>query len=53
MIMMILLKKACDIIISHLENIQNMCDKQEIEIKENPIIMDNSWILFYKIIVIQ
>ena len=38
-----IVKKACDIIISHLENIQNMCDKQEIEIKENPIIMDNSW----------
>ena len=30
-----------------------MCDKQEIEIKENPIIMDNLGRLFYKIIVIQ
>lgn len=38
-----IIRKACDIIIKHLENIQNLCDKQQIELKENPIIMDYSW----------
>tara|TARA_B100001029_G_C15027527_1_gene434663 strand:+ start:288 stop:1448 length:1161 start_codon:yes stop_codon:yes gene_type:complete len=35
--------KACNIIINHLEIIQTKCDKQQIELKENSIIMNNSW----------